>query len=572
MKTFFLSKSLIALAVAVAAATACKTEASEQPISPPASAGALPDGIIPDSPAAQVLKLVQAGVEPSVIHSYIANCNSAFNLDANQIIALADAGVPVDLVNAMMTHDKTLSSATNTPVAPPAANSETVAAPVTPVTMNYFNDNLSPYGSWVEVEGYGRCWRPTTVIYDSNWRPYCDRGHWVYTDCGWYWDSDYSWGVTFHYGRWFRHDRFGWCWYPDTVWAPSWVTWRSSDAYCGWAPLPPFAEYRPGFGFVYRGANVSVGFGFGLGADYFTFVSTERLCDRHPRNFRENHERVTQIFNQTTVINNYNINRQTVMNNGISIDRVNTASHHPIQPIAVGELPNARRHGWQGSAPENRTMTPLQGQREAGNHSNQHSDSTTTRPAQNQSATPAIRPDHPVQQLVSPNRNRNDNFSAPPATTRSDENRNSQHDRESDSRNLNSSAPNITSPHPANSVGTPFTSIPQRNGSMPNALPEHQTPVFHNDSHETPRTFNAPTVNTPQQHPQTAAEPQQFVMPAVPEHGQSHEPRTDQFTPRQSAPNVAPRNYSAPVVSQPSASAPTQEGKSDSHKNKNGDQ
>jgi hypothetical protein len=511
-----------------------------------------------------------------------------------------------------MTHDKTLSSATNTPVAPPAANSETVAAPVTPVTMNYFNDNLSPYGSWVEVEGYGRCWRPTAVIYDSNWRPYCDRGHWVYTDCGWYWDSDYSWGVTFHYGRWFRHDRFGWCWYPDTVWAPSWVTWRSSDAYCGWAPLPPFAEYRPGFGFVYRGANVSVGFGFNLGADYFTFVSTDRLCDRHPRNFRENHERVTQIFNQTTVINNYNVNRQTVVNNGISVDRVNTGQHRPIQPVAVGELPNAARQGWRGndehprphpgnndsrsnqsgpnqaaspirSANENAAShqpTPIenrnyQHERDASNRDNQHNNSPTTRPAQNQPSTPVIHPSQPTQQLSSPNRNRNDNFSAPPATTRPDENRNNQHDRETGSRNLNSSAQTITSPHPANTVGTPFTSTPQRNGSAPNVLPAQQTPVIRNDSHETPRNFNAPTVSTPQQRPQTAAEPRQFVAPAtpvIPERGPQREPRTEQFTPRQSAPSVAPRSYSPPVVSQPSVPASAQEGKSDSHKNKNGEQ
>ena len=32
---------------------------------------------------------------------------------------------------------------------------------------------------------------------------------------------------------------YGWCWAPDTVWGPSWVTWRYSGDYCGWAPLPP---------------------------------------------------------------------------------------------------------------------------------------------------------------------------------------------------------------------------------------------------------------------------------------------------------------------------------------------
>ena len=111
--------------------------------------------------------------------------------------------------------------------------------------MNYFYDTLAPYGTWVQVDGYGRCWQPLVVVSEPGWQPYCDRGHWVYTDAGWYWMSDYSWGwAPFHYGRWFHHERFGWVWTPDTVWGPSWVTWRYSDDYCGWAPLPPFTAYR----------------------------------------------------------------------------------------------------------------------------------------------------------------------------------------------------------------------------------------------------------------------------------------------------------------------------------------
>ena len=146
--------------------------------------------------------------------------------------------------------------------------------PDTPVTVNYFYDSLSPYGSWVVVNGYGRCWRPTVCLYNPGWLPYCDRGHWVYTDCGWYWSSDYAWGATFHYGRWFRNASFGWCWCPDTVWAPSWVTWRYSNNYCGWAPLPPGTSFQTGVGIVFNGSAVSVGFSFGLGANCFTFVPT----------------------------------------------------------------------------------------------------------------------------------------------------------------------------------------------------------------------------------------------------------------------------------------------------------
>ncbi len=73
---------------------------------------------------------------------------------------------------------------------------------------------------------------------------------------------------------------FGWCWYPDTVWAPSWVTWRYSNNYCGWAPLPPRTTFQAGVGIVYNGGSVSVGFSFGLGASCFTFVPTQYFCIR----------------------------------------------------------------------------------------------------------------------------------------------------------------------------------------------------------------------------------------------------------------------------------------------------
>ena len=265
-----------------------------QPV-PPGSEVALPPSIVPGTPLAEVVKLAQVGVDPGIIKAYIANATGTFNLDADKIIALTDLGVTSDLVNAMMDHDKNLAAGVMpTVVAPPptalspteVTDDSSIAAPPTEVDVNYFNNTLTPYGSWVVVEGYGRCWRPTTVIYDASWQPYCDRGHWVYSNFGWYWDSDYSWGVTFHYGRWFHHDRFGWCWWPDTTWAPSWVTWRQSDAYCGWAPLPPFAEYRPGAGFFYRGANVAVGFDFGIDPNYFTFVPAGNFCDRRLRPYR----------------------------------------------------------------------------------------------------------------------------------------------------------------------------------------------------------------------------------------------------------------------------------------------
>jgi hypothetical protein len=68
--------------------------------------------------------------------------------------------------------------------------------------------------------------------------PYTD-GHWVYTDAGWLWVSDYSWGwAPFHYGTWVYVDT-GWAWVPGSVWGPAWVQWRYGGGYIGWAPVVP---------------------------------------------------------------------------------------------------------------------------------------------------------------------------------------------------------------------------------------------------------------------------------------------------------------------------------------------
>jgi hypothetical protein len=366
MKTLFSSKTMIALAVAVAAAAAYETEANEQPIPPPASASPLPDGIQPGSPVAQVVKLVQAGVDTGVIQTYISNCPSGFNLDADKIIVLTDAGLPAEFMNAMFAHDKAMMASFSTAApaaatAPPNPPAESQAAPApvatdTPapeappqdVTVNNFYEDLAPYGSWVAVDGYGYCWRPNIVVYDSSWRPYCDRGRWIYTDCGWYWNSDYAWGTTFHYGRWFCHPRYGWCWWPDTVWAPSWVTWRTCNDFCGWAPLPPFTVYQPGVGFCYRGNSVVVGFDFGLGANCFTFVSYGNFCQPHPHRYSVPQHQVMQFFGQTTIINNFNFNNHHMQNNGVPATAFGNATHHPIQAVPVNTVTRPGRHASGG--------------------------------------------------------------------------------------------------------------------------------------------------------------------------------------------------------------------------------
>jgi hypothetical protein len=125
-------------------------------------------------------------------------------------------------------------------VAPPLVSQAPiipVAQAATSVSINIFYDDLAAHGDWVN-------YRDRYVFVPANigddWRPYT-RGHWVYaSDYGWTWVSDEPFGwATYHYGRWGYSDEIGWYWVPGTRWAPAWVSWRRSDDYVVWAPLPP---------------------------------------------------------------------------------------------------------------------------------------------------------------------------------------------------------------------------------------------------------------------------------------------------------------------------------------------
>ncbi|HWW00508.1 MAG TPA: DUF6600 domain-containing protein [Candidatus Acidoferrum sp.] len=118
-----------------------------------------------------------------------------------------------------------------------------------------FEAPLATHGRWVEVGSYGRCWRPAHVV--VGWRPYC-AGEWVWTDCGWYWQSDEPWGwACYHYGSWAYEPAYGWFWVPQVEWAPAWVSWRVGGGFIGWAPLPPpgmiFARHPAPEAFVFVG-------------------------------------------------------------------------------------------------------------------------------------------------------------------------------------------------------------------------------------------------------------------------------------------------------------------------------
>jgi hypothetical protein len=137
-----------------------------------------------------------------------------------------------------------------------------------PRDHSLFYDQLAPYGRWMDVSGYGYCWRPTLTT--ARWRPYVD-GCWVWSSMGWTWQSNEPFGwATYHYGRWVNLSRHGWVWVPGSEWAPAWVSWRQSRDHVGWAPLPPDRGSISG---VYRDCDTQ----YNLGPSSYTFITTNHF-------------------------------------------------------------------------------------------------------------------------------------------------------------------------------------------------------------------------------------------------------------------------------------------------------
>ncbi|MCW8129170.1 MAG: hypothetical protein KIS92_02190 [Planctomycetota bacterium] len=318
-----------------------------------------------------VIRLEQSHVGDDVLMAYVRNAPTPFDPTAEEIEEMQRAGVSASVIVAMIDHGKVVQGeavevASAQPASPGAGASQPVAGiyenpdPYAPrpdyrdddvevsafyappggeVNISFFYGSLAPYGTWQHLDGYGYVWRPRVAV-AADWRPYATSGHWVWTDCGWYWESDYPWGwAAFHYGRWHNDGRIGWVWVPDTTWGPAWVNWRRSDRYYGWAPLPPEARYQAGVGFSFRGKNVAVDFQFGLGESSYTFVPAGSFLAADISRVRVPHREVRDVYHNTTVINNtyvYNDNR--IVNRGVPVDSVRQATNRQVETVQVTDM------------------------------------------------------------------------------------------------------------------------------------------------------------------------------------------------------------------------------------------
>lgn len=201
-------------------------------------------------------------------------------------------------------------------------------------TVDFFYDALDPHGDWVQTE-YGYAFRPNAAR-DPRWRPYTDGG-WVHTDYGWTWRSEEPFGwATYHYGRWARAPRLGWVWVPGSEWGPAWVSWRRSDDFVGWAPLPPDAWSANGF-------NAAVEDYYDIGPGLYVFVRTADFGERNYRDRCVEPERNVSIVNQTVNVTRVSYrtvqNKMSVVNNGPELTFIDRASRVPVQRATVQRMP-----------------------------------------------------------------------------------------------------------------------------------------------------------------------------------------------------------------------------------------
>jgi len=193
-------------------------------------------------------------------------------------------------------------------------------------TYQTFYDQLGPYGSWVNYPGYGYCWVPNQVGPDFS--PYMTNGHWVYTDMGWTWVSDFAWGWgPFHYGRWFEDPYYGWMWLPGYNWAPAWVVWGDYNGYYGWACIGPHEvlspHYRPD-------------------ARHWHFVEHQYMgrhdFDRHVVRNEVVAHNITEINQHVNIIGHANTYNQSVFFSGPKAEEVERFSGQKIERVQINNV------------------------------------------------------------------------------------------------------------------------------------------------------------------------------------------------------------------------------------------
>lgn len=330
----------------------------------------------------EVIKLAESGATEEVQRAFVETSADAYSLSVDDMIYLRDIGVPSSVVAAMLKRGNELreneaaaaeaqaglqsavdqlraelsqpaavASAPPEPSPEPGAVATEVSLPdaaalggneLSPEASQFYSE-LAPYGSWNFVPVHGWVWQPQAVVVNPRWRPYCDSGRWVWSNAGWYWASDYSWGwAPFHFGRWYQCSNLGWAWVPGRVWGPSWVSWRWNAGHCGWAPLPPACGWSSGVGLTWSSGGVSVGVGWGLTSSCWNFVPWNSFCSATPWRHTVAVDQSGSIYQNSTVVNNIIVgDNNTIINEGLGLARVKNLAGAEVPRVSVRDLPDS---------------------------------------------------------------------------------------------------------------------------------------------------------------------------------------------------------------------------------------
>ncbi|MBT8379078.1 MAG: hypothetical protein KJN64_07600 [Ignavibacteria bacterium] len=212
---------------------------------------------------------------------------------------------------------------------------------------DYFYTELAPYGRWIEIDYGVVVWKPTVM--QVSWLPY-RMGRWIWTYDGWYWDSYEPFGyITYHYGRWFYDDYYGWLWYPDYEWAPAWVEWRYSNNHIGWAPLHPYATFSISFGIRFTQV-------YNTPYHHWHFVKFNYFCDPYPYNYYVAPTHRYRVYQTTRYRTNYRYYNGRVQNRGVNIDYVRVRSNQEIRRRDIVRVRDKRELSRNGDKNKIRTL------------------------------------------------------------------------------------------------------------------------------------------------------------------------------------------------------------------------
>jgi hypothetical protein len=398
-------------------------------------------------------------------------------------------------------------------------------APVEDLSYQSFYDQLSPYGNWINYPGYGYVWMPNA---GPDFRPYSTNGNWIYTDAGWTWASNYSWGwAPFHYGRWFYEDGYGWMWMPGNEWAPAWVSWRGSGDYYGWAPIGPRIS-----------VDVALN-SYTPPAYYWNFVPRQYIGNPGWHNYNVEVNRNVTIINNTTIINNYSGTNKSryAYAPGPDPNEVRRVSGNNFTPVQLREAntPGERVSGSQYMIYQPRVnATPAVRNDAAGKPS------TPPAPAHYESFNNL----HPSPQY--PNYNQANN-NAHPANTNRQVTQNPSVNQPSNNQPANSNRPVTQAP----AGNQPSSNQPANNNNKPATQQSVQTnqPVKSNINanrsyQSTPNNLTNQNNSTAQSsnvnHTQTTGQPSSKHNPNNGHPGQKPKPASNKPAPKPVAPDQKP--------------------------------